>query len=139
MRRGSTIAGIATLLTVIGPLPVGVAVWIFLAGTWGAGAMDNGQFENVEPNIRSWFKNVHSPRGVPCCDIADGHRTTWKGDEHGTYWVPIEDQWVPVPSEAIVYDAGNPFSDAVVWYVRTGSEDGRPIWHIRCFVPGGGV
>jgi hypothetical protein len=139
MRRGPTIAGIAARSTLIGLPVIAAAAWIGLASARRAGAMDNGQFENVDPNIRSWFKNVHSPHGVPCCDIADGHRTTWKGDEHGTYWVPIEDQWVPVPPEAIVYDAGNPFGDAVVWYVRTGTEAGHAIWHIRCFVPGGGV
>jgi hypothetical protein len=105
-----------------------------------AAAIDNGQFDDVPANIRSWFKSVRSPYGVLCCDITDGHRTTWKADAHGTYWVPIEDRWVPVPPEAIVYDAGNPFGDAVIWYVKGGTdEDGMPTFYIRCFVPGGGV
>src|SRR5438046_6557674 len=34
-----------------------------------AQAVDRGQFENVPDNIRSWFKAVVSPSGVPCCDI----------------------------------------------------------------------
>ena len=37
-------------------------------------AFDNGQYDNVPPDIRAWFKGVVAPNGVPCCDIADGHR-----------------------------------------------------------------
>ena len=37
-------------------------------------AFDNGQYENVPPDIRAWFKSVMAPNGVPCCDISDGHR-----------------------------------------------------------------
>jgi hypothetical protein len=91
-----------------------------------AEAFDNGQYENVDPNIRSWFKGVRSPHGVPCCDIADGHRTTYDMRSDNHYWVPIE---------AIVHNAGNPVGEAVVWYVRQGPDS----VYIRCFVPGGGV
>jgi hypothetical protein len=85
---------------------------------------------------------VRSPNGVPCCDIADGHRTTWDrrpGDPR--YWVPIEGEWTPVPPEAVVYNAGNPTGEAVVWYVRNDatSPHGASGYFIRCFVPGGGV
>src|SRR5450830_405572 len=74
------------------------------------------------------------PLVVPCCDIADGHRTTWKGDKTGRYWVSINDEWVQVPEEAIVYDAGNPVGEAVVWYTNFSNSI-----FIRCFVPGDGV
>jgi hypothetical protein len=99
-----------------------------------AQAFDNGQYEGVDPNVRSWFKSVRSPHGVPCCDIADGHRTSYDMRPDG-YYVPIEGQWRPVPPEAIVYNAGNPVGEAVVWYVRQGPDS----VYIRCFVPGGGV
>lgn len=104
-------------------------------------AVDNGQFGDVPDNIRSWFKSVRSHNGVPCCDISDGHRTTWRGTSTGGYEVPIGEEpdgsphWVPVPPEAIIYDAGNPTGEAVVWYVRQGAGT----YYIRCFVPGGGV
>ncbi len=97
-------------------------------------AFDNGQYNNVPDNIRSWFKAVRSPHGVPCCDIADGHRTSYDMRSDG-YWVPIEGKWRQVPPEAIVYDAGNPVGEAVVWYVSQGAD----MVYIRCFVPGGGV
>ena len=101
---------------------------------FAAVAIDNGQYNNVPDNIRSWFKNVRSPHGVPCCDIADGHRTEYDMRTDG-YWVPIEGAWQPVPPEAIVYNAGNPVGEAVVWYVQQGANS----YYIRCFVPGGGV
>jgi hypothetical protein len=40
-------------------------------------ARDNGQFGNVPPEVRAWFKSVRSKNGVFCCDIADGHRTDY--------------------------------------------------------------
>lgn len=100
---------------------------ILIAGT--AGAADRGQFENVPEHIRSWFKAVRSPAGVPCCDIADGHRTIYDV-RAGGYWVPIDGVWWPVPESAVVRDAGNPLGEAVVWYVSV-----RGNITIRCFVP----
>jgi hypothetical protein len=113
-----------------------IVLSLVLAGTLSAASLDRGEFGDVPDNVRSWFKSVRSPHGVPCCDIADGHRTTWDkhpGDER--YWVPIEGEWRPVPNEAVVHNAGNPVGEAVVWYVWQAG----PTLYIRCFVPGGGV
>ena len=71
----------------------------------------------MPPDIRAWFKSVMAPNGVPCCDISDGHRTDYDVRE-GTYWVPIEGQWMEVPERAIIRDRGNPVGEAVVWYVH---------------------
>jgi hypothetical protein len=98
-------------------------------------AFDNGQYQNLDPKIRDWFKSVRSKNGVPCCDIADGHRTTWRGTSEGGYEVPIAGEWRKVPPEAIVLNAGNPTGEAIVWYVKQGEN----VYYIRCFVPGGGV
>jgi hypothetical protein len=114
----------------------GLSIAAVLSLPCAALAFNNGQYDEVPDNVRSWFKSVRSPHGVPCCDIADGHRTTWDkhpGDER--YWVPIEGEWRPVPAEAVVHNAGNPVGEAVVWYVRQGGNT----FYIRCFVPGGGV
>jgi hypothetical protein len=97
-----------------------------------AAAHDNGQFTNVAPAVRTWFHNVRSPRGIPCCDIADGHRTDFDMREN-RYWVPINGTWLPVPPEAVLTDVGNPVGDAVVWYSTYGEQV-----IIRCFVPGDG-
>jgi hypothetical protein len=101
--------------------------------TSAALAFDNGQFENVPPDIRAWFKSVMAPNGVPCCDISDGHRTEYNFRE-GSYWVPIEGQWMAVPAHAIIRDRGNPVGEAVVWYVH---HRGSII--ISCFVPADAV
>ena len=84
---------------------------LVLAGT--AFAFDNGQYENVPPDIRAWFKSVMAPNGVPCCDISDGHRTSYDV-RAGAYWVPIEGQWMAVPERAVIRDRGNPVGEAVV-------------------------
>jgi hypothetical protein len=112
---------------------------IVLAGIFGTAlltpaiARDNGQFGNVPPDISAWFKSVRSKKGIPCCDIADGHRTdyTTRGN---TYRVPINDKWMEVPPEAVVENSGNPTGDAVVWYTEFNGNV-----YIRCFVPGGGA
>ena len=109
-----------------------IAIAALLLGT-PALARDNGQFNNVPPEIRAWFKSVKSHAGIPCCDIADGHRTDYDMRE-GKYWVPINGQWMMVPTEAVVDDSGNPTGDAVVWYTEFNSNV-----YIRCFVPGGGA
>ena len=98
-----------------------------------ATAFDNGQYENVPPDIRAWFKSVMAPNGVPCCDISDGHRTSYDFRE-GAYWVPIEGQWMAVPERAVIRDRGNPVGEAVVWYVH---HRGSII--ISCFVPADAV
>lgn len=113
---------------------------LLLVSAMPAAATDQGQFGSVPDDVRSWFKSVQSPRGVPCCDIADGHRTTWRATRDGGYEVPIPAaaagnvEWVAVPAEAVVYNAGNPVGEAVVWYTR---YSGRTF--IRCFVPGDGA
>lgn len=99
-----------------------------------------GEFDNVPPATRDWFRSVKSPNGVSCCDIADGHHTTWRAAGNGIE-VPIgadpdgSPHWVPVPLEAIIYNAGNPNEDSIVWYV----EQAPGSFYVRCFVFGGGV
>ena len=100
---------------------------------FGAAAFDNGQYNDVPANIRSWFKGVRSPHGIPCCDISDGHRTEYDV-RGGSYWVPIEGQWMLVPERAVIRDRGNPVGQAVVWYVH---HRGEII--ISCFVPADAV
>jgi hypothetical protein len=108
-----------------------LAVYGVLAGS--ALAFDDGQYENVPPDIRAWFKGVIAPNGVPCCDISDGHRTEYDF-RAGAYWVPIEGQWMEVPAHAVIRDRGNPVGEAVVWYVH---HRGSII--ISCFVPADAV
>ncbi len=138
MRRFNPDPGtLAGLLAVIA-----VAIVVLLFSLWmpaHARTRYAGEWDNVDPAVRSWFRNLRSPHGVPCCNMADGHRTLedWRGS---TYWVPNPAatdsiEWMEVPPEAVVYNAGNPTGEAVVWYVIQGPGQ----VFIRCFVPGGGV
>jgi hypothetical protein len=102
-------------------------------------AMDRDELKNVPAAIRQWFESMQSPSGKPCCSYADGHRTEYeiRGD---TYWVPINAVWTLVPPESVIFDKGNPFAEAVVWYsplIEGGKWTGR--WKIICFVPGSGA
>jgi hypothetical protein len=110
-----------------------VMVVCWMALTTAAEAVDRGQFDNVPDNVRSWFKAMISPSGVPCCDIADGHRTEYDVRD-GAYWVPIEGLWWEVPARAVIRDGGNPVGEAVVWYVH---HRGGIV--ISCFVPADAV
>jgi hypothetical protein len=112
-----------------------LAIVLVLASLSCAFPRDKGQFQNIEPKIRAWFKSVKSPDGVPCCDIADGHRATWRGAGNGSYEVRIEGLWLPVPPGAVVR-IPNPVGEAVVWHSREGDLDGGELPRIRCFVPG---
>jgi len=104
----------------------------FIVGT-PAVARDNGQFSNVSPAVRTWFHGVKSPSGIPCCDIADGHRTDYDMRKN-RYWVPINGTWMPVPPQAVINNSGNPVGDAIVWYSTYANQV-----VIRCFVPGAGT
>ena len=101
--------------------------------TWPAVALDHGQYGNIPDTVRAWFKSVRSPKGVPCCDVADGHRTDYDIRNDG-YWVPIDGLWWQVPERAVIRNQGNPVGEAVVWYVNL-----RGNIVINCFVPADAV
>jgi hypothetical protein len=122
------------------PVLAAAASALHLLSAPPAQAFDNGQFGDVPDNVRAWFKNVRSPNGIQCCDLADGHRTDYdiRADR---YWIPnpaIPGEWIAVPPEAVVHNAGNPVGEAVVWYAILNAS-GRPDVYVRCFVPGDGV
>ena len=107
----------------------GILVVVLLSLPVVSQAVDNGQYGNVDPKIRSWFEGVRSPHGVPCCSMADGHETVYDIRNDG-YWVPIEGEWLQVPPESIVHTT-NPNGSAIVWWVKQGNST----IYIRCFVP----
>jgi hypothetical protein len=129
-------------LVIMAVLVVVAFLWVVTFGE--ARERFAGEFDNVDTNTRQWFRGVRAPSGVPCCDISDGHRTQARQatrteqevtDGFSEWWAVVEGEWMHVPQAAVIYNAGNPTGDAVVWWVRQGPES----VHIRCFVPGGGV
>jgi hypothetical protein len=110
-----------------------------LTATTPAPCFDNGGWGDVDPHVRAWFKSVKSPNGIPCCDISDGHGTDEDLRADGSTWIPnpVKDgEWIEVPKDKIVYEAGNPTGRAVVWWIPWAEGGGIMI---RCFVHGGGV
>jgi hypothetical protein len=77
--------------------------------------------------IRDW----QLPHAKSPSDVDRRHRTEYDFRE-GAYWVPIEGQWIQVPTHAIIRDRGNPVGEAVMWYVHRGGI-------ISCFVPADAV
>lgn len=135
MKHGPTLAGLAFWLL----LAIGLC---FVVLTGRAFAVDTGQYENVDPMTRSWFKSVRNGQGVPCCDIADGHKTSFKTDDKGNYYVPnpfADNGWVQVPPEKVILNQGNPNEEAIVWYVPQFEDGNAKSIFIRCFVPTSGV
>ncbi len=135
-----TYADPGTLAGLLVILAVAIAVLLLTLGMRAhARTHYAGEWDKVDPAVRSWFRNLKSPHGVPCCNIADGHSTE-EDIRQNAYWIPNPaalgaKEWIQVPPEAVVYNAGNPIGEAVVWYVMQGQGQ----VFIRCFVPGGGV
>lgn len=119
-----------------------------------------GQWAQVDPAERAWFKAQKSPQtGVPCCDESDGTyaeedlreghywtRFAWKRCTYQGALVPpstppwngmeCEDviaDWMPVPDEVVIHNP-NRHGAPVVWWSVDGAKP-----YIRCYAPGGGV
>lgn len=106
-----------------------------LASLTHAAARDTGEFPDASPSVRQWFKSLHSPKGVPCCDTADGHRAIYRPTASGGLEVLIERKWWPVPPEAMILGVPNPTGEALVWYQYIGEELAHT-YKIRCFILG---
>lgn len=92
-------------------------------------ARDVGQFSSTSPELHDWFKSLRNPRGVPCCEDADGFRlddADWRIETDGSYSVRLNNEWVPVPPDAVVRDQ-NRVGYALVWIFN-----GR----VNCFIAG---
>jgi hypothetical protein len=111
-------------------------LWIILASVpAGARELYPGQYAQVAPEIRDWFRAQKSPRdGLFCCSEADGV-TVEEDVRGGHFWVkggPFPD-WFQVPDDVVIHGP-NKNGAPVVW---TGHANDKP-W-IRCFAPGAGI
>jgi len=97
-------------------------------------ARDNGQYSQVSPEVRDWFRAQKSPKtGNFCCDEADGIYAE-EDIREGRYWTrwPGHD-WRPVPEDVLIRDSNRHGAPVVWWYVDRGET------RIRCYAPGGCV
>jgi hypothetical protein len=80
---------------------------------FGVYARDHGQYEDVPPHIRDWFKALKNPQdGRSCCNESDCART--EARTHGNEWEARtpDGLWIAVPPDTIVRGQGNPTGEA---------------------------
>jgi hypothetical protein len=145
------VAIVAGVLASLGAVVVGVLAVVLVSQAHGR-ELYPGQYAQVDPATKQWFKDQQVPgKGYSCCSAADGT----KADEDirdGNLWtrftytrydysVPgttttTEERsgWMEVPDQAIIRDGKpNPMGGPVVWYYTEGSRG--EIVKIRCFKP----
>jgi hypothetical protein len=97
-----------------------------------------GQYAQVDPELRKWFRNQVSPAtGTSCCSEADG---TYVEEDirEGHYWIRFdktEGKWMPVPDEIVIHDPNRNGAPVVWWYY----DSDQAMIGFRCYAPGGGV
>ena len=105
---------------------------LFVASTTTL-ARDYGQYEDVSPAIREWFRGLRSPQGIFCCDEADCRRTeAHLSDNHWQARAP-DGKWIDIPPDRVITDRFNPVGEPILcatWALSSGS------WNVLCFVPG---
>ncbi len=105
--------------------PILVLIGLFFSAL-PAEPQDHGR-----PELDSWFKELRSKGGAPCCDGTDAtslEDPDWTMKD-GKYRVRLQGEWLDVPDEAVIV-VPNRYGPALVW-PYTGSQKG-----IRCFMPG---
>ena len=109
-----------------------ILLWLLLASPTTL-ARDYGQYEDVSPTTRQWFRDLRSPEGAFCCDEADCLRTeAHLSDDHWQARAP-DGRWIDIPPGRVITDRGNPVGEPVLcatWALSSGS------WNVLCFVPG---
>jgi hypothetical protein len=111
-----------------------------------------GQYAQVDPGIRQWFRDQKSPRtGIPCCneadgayaeeEIRDGHyraRFTWRSC-FARECHDIDSGWMDVPDDVVIHDPNRRGAPVVWWYRGSSRDPENPTVGIRCYAPGSGV
>lgn len=106
-----------------------------------------GQYAQVDPALRYWFRNQTSPKnGQNCCSEADGIFAE-EDIRKGHYWTrftarrqdgsEMDSGWLQVPDDVVIHDP-NRNGAPVAWYFYEYVGELVQL-RIRCFAPGGGV
>jgi hypothetical protein len=132
-----------------------VAVGLLLAPTAGPGyarELYPGQYAQVDPAIRQWFRDQKSPKtGISCCteadgtyaeeDISDGHYRTrfmWRfcfaKECHD-----LDSGWMDVPDDVVIHDPNRHGAPVVWWDRASGTDQASAKVRIRCYAPGSGL
>jgi hypothetical protein len=100
-------------------------------------ARDNGQYAQVNPEIKDWFSHLSSKRGLCCADADGTSDPDWMGkkgaDGNWHYQVKLKGNWIEVPDEAVITEP-NKVGRTIVW-----TYDLYGTTFVRCFMPGPGA
>lgn len=128
--------------------------WFLFFFIPNAHARDLGQWEDVDPEVRAWYKNLMMPDQptIPCCGEADAY---WCDDVHtvkGETKCTITDDRpdgslgrphveigtvIDIPSFKLKWDKGNPTGHAIVFLAAINPYSN--FRYVMCFVLPGGV
>jgi hypothetical protein len=121
-------------------MSIRLAAVLTAAMTVIAVAKDSGQWAQIDPAERQWFRNQHNPTTkLNCCNDADGAYAQ-EDIRDGHYWArfmakgyyggDVDSGWMPVPDGAVITDPNRHGSPVVWWYYDQGTLK------IRCFASG---
>jgi hypothetical protein len=113
-----------------------------LLSTTTVSAKDNGQWADVDPEVRAWIQSLTVPNSsMSCCGEADAYEADLGevGDDGRTYAVVTGTRGNPlpigtkllIPPEKVQNKQGNPSGHVIVFARADG--------YVYCFVPSGGV
>jgi len=128
---------------------IAIAGILFLALLPSTYARDLGQWENIDPAVREWYRNLKRPDfpQYSCCGAADAYWCDEIHVKHGnTYCTitddrddePLERRHIPVGTEIYIppnklkWDAGNPTGHSIIFLAATFSV-------VVCFVQNSGI
>jgi hypothetical protein len=111
-----------------------------------------GQYAQVDPDVRQWFKDQKSPKThISCCseadgsyaeeEIRDGHywtRFAWRFAFNGAYQ-EMHSDWMEVPDDVVIHDPNRHGAPVVWWTWESGMTPDIAKPRIRCYAPGGKV
>jgi hypothetical protein len=105
-------------------------------------ARDNGQYAQVDPKIRQWFRSQISPKtGGNCCNEADGvyAEEDIRGEHYWTRFPQSNGKWMQVPDDVVIKDPNRNGAPVVWWYYEINPVSRERELKIRCYAVGGGV
>ncbi len=120
-----------------------VGFWSLLWDASQAREQYPGQYKDVTKDVQEWFRSQRNPKsGAHCCTEADGVYAE-EDIRNDRYWVRFDacnlstgctkTGWIPVPPDAVIYDANRNGAPVVWWYIEGGQ------YRVRCYAPGAGI
>jgi hypothetical protein len=105
-----------------------------------AHSRDNGQYAQVNPEIKTWVEGLTDSQGRGGCATADGCpvEEVERDIDANSYRIFVEGKWYRVPDGAVIKQR-NRLGYAVAWYYFSPASGDNRTLVIRCLLPGNGA